>query len=218
MNEGRLSSVIHIIFFVLILANLVALNLWAWKSRSPDKAAMVARESGGSRIENNCGDECQQKIYKAIQESTQSAKNTPTNSPSPATPAKTTAPYSAVKEVTEVFALGSGSSNAGDWTDVSGMQVFIDSTKYKKIKQAVFEATIRIPTGNEVAYARLFNVTDNDPAWNSEISVEGGTAQLVNSGSIFLGIGNKLYQVQMKTSLKHTAFIDSARVRLTAEQ
>ena len=217
MNEGRLSSIVHIIFFVIIAANLVALNLWAWKSKSPDKAAMVARESGGSRIENSCDEQCQQKIYQAIAESTQSAKITPTNSPSPTTPTKTTVP-STVKEVKEVFALGSGSSNAGDWTDVAGMQVFIDSTKYKKIKEAVFEATIRIPTGNEVAYARLFNVTDNDPAWSSEISVEGGTAELVNSGPIFLGIGNKLYQVQMKTSLKHTAFIDSARVRITAEQ
>ena len=217
MNEGRLSSIIHIIFFVIIAANLVALNFWAWKSRSPDQAAMVARESGGSRIEESCDEQCQQKIYQAIAESTQSAKITPTSSPASTTPSKTTVP-STVKEVREVFALGSGSSNAGDWTDVAGMQVFIDSTKYKKIKEAVFEATIRIPTGNEVAYARLFNVTDNDPAWSSEISVEGGTAELVNSGPIFLGIGNKLYQVQMKTSLKHTAFIDQARVRLTAEQ
>lgn len=218
MNEGRLSSVIHIIFFVIIAANLVALNLWAWKSRSPDKAAMVAREEGEPRIKESCDDDCLLKIYQAILESTKSAQTTFTKSASPTVAVKTPSVSSTVKEVKEVFALGSGSSNAGDWTDVAGMQVFIDSTKYKKIKEAVFEATIRIPTGNEVAYARLFNVTDNDPAWNSEISVEGGKAELVNSGPIFLGIGNKLYQVQMKTSLKHTAFIDSARVRITAVQ
>ncbi|MBI2034598.1 MAG: hypothetical protein HYT11_02595 [Candidatus Levybacteria bacterium] len=218
MKEGRFSAITQIIFFIFISANLVALNLWVWKSRPSDKAAMVAQEAGESRIESNCDKECQQKIYQAIAESTQSAKLSLTNSPTPTTSAKTTATYAKGKEVKEVYALGSGSSNAGDWTDVAGMQVFIDTTKYKNVKQAIFEATIRIPTGNEVAYARLFNVTDNDPAWGSEISVEGGTAELVNSGPIFLGIGNKLYQVQMKTSLKHTAFIDQARVRMTAEQ
>lgn len=113
--------------------------------------------------------------------------------------------------------FGSGSTDVLDWTDVAGLEAEVDSTKYGRIKTVVFEATIRIPTGNEVAYVRLFNVTDKHPVWFSEVSVEGGTPKLVASAPLTLDSGNKLYRVQMKTSLRHLAILDQARLRITAE-
>ena len=74
---------------------------------------------------------------------------------------------------------------------------------------------MRIPTGNEVAYARLFNVTDKHPVWFSEVSLEGGTPQLLISQPVAFDSGRKLYQVQMKTSLKYTAILDQARLHIT---
>lgn len=111
--------------------------------------------------------------------------------------------------------FGIGSSAAEDWTDIAGMQASIDSTKYPSIKSVVFEATIRIPTGNQVAFVRLYNATDKHPVWFSDVSVEGGTTQLVTSKPITLDSGNKVYQVQMKTSLKYQAFLDQARLHIT---
>lgn len=113
--------------------------------------------------------------------------------------------------------LGSGSNSTDDWADVPGVEVYIDSSKYGRIKSATFEAGIYIPTGNETAYARLFNVTDKHPVWLSEVALDGGTAKLLVSQPITLDSGEKLYRVQMKTSLKFQANLTTARVRITVE-
>lgn len=110
--------------------------------------------------------------------------------------------------------LGSGINSTNDWADLLGVQAYIDSTKYGRIKSVVFEASLRIPTGNETAYARLFNLTDKHPVWFSEVSLEGGTPKLLISQPITLDSGNKLYQVQMKTSLKFPAILDQSRVHI----
>lgn len=116
-----------------------------------------------------------------------------------------------------VIAFGSGTNSTDDWADVSGLQTYIDSSKYGKIKSVAFEAYVRIPTGNQTAYVRLFNVTDKHPVWFSDVSLEGGTPKLLISKPITLDSGSKLYQVQMKTSLKFQAILDQARVRITSD-
>ena len=123
---------------------------------------------------------------------------------------------SASSGVKEFFIpFGSGSNSTDDWADISGLQVYVDSSQYSQIKSVVFEASIRIPTGNETAYVRLFNATDKHPVSFSEVSLEGGTPQLLVSKPINLDSGKKLYQIQMKTSLKYTAILDQARLHIT---
>lgn len=128
----------------------------------------------------------------------------------------TTQQVSSGPGVKEFFiSFGSGSNGTDDWADLSGIQAYIDSSQYSQIKSVVFEASVRIPTGNEIAYVRLFNVTDKHPVWFSDVSLEGGTPKLLFSKPITLDTGNKLYQVQMKTSLKYTAILDQARLHIT---
>lgn len=116
-----------------------------------------------------------------------------------------------------VISFGSGESTANDWTDVPGVEAYIDSTKYGRIKSAVFEASLYTPTGNQTAYVRLYNVTDKNMVWPSELSIEGGEPKLLISSSLGLGSGNKLYRVQMKTQLKARTQLIQARVRITTE-
>lgn len=121
-------------------------------------------------------------------------------------------------QVKEFFIhLGSGSGSTEDWTDVSGVEAYIDSTKYGRIKEVIFEASVNIPTGNQVVYIRLYNITDKHPVWFSEVSHEGGGSILLISKPITLDSGSKLYRVQMKTSLKYLANLSSARVKITVE-
>ena len=130
-------------------------------------------------------------------------------------------PLQKVPVQTESFAkeyfipLGSGSDTSSDWTDISGSVGYIDSTAYGKIKTVTFEAQLYTPTGNQTAYARLYNVTDAHPVWNSDVSIEGGTAQLRISTPITLDLGSKLYQVQMKTQLQSRTNLESARIHIT---
>ena len=113
--------------------------------------------------------------------------------------------------------LGSEQTLSDEWEDIAGTSVYIDSTKYGKIKTVTFEPSIRIPTANGVMYARLFNDTDKHPVWFSEVSMEGNTSKLVLSSPITLDPGNKLYKVQMKTTLKYLTILDSARVHIITE-
>lgn len=155
---------------------------------------------------------CPSSCLSKINEATSSIKLVPTNSAQKPQPNLSDSGYSSVKEFFVPF--GSGSNSTDDWADVSGLQAYIDSASYGRIKSVTFEATVRIPTGNETAYVRLFNLTDKHPVWFSEVSLEGGTAKLLTSKPITLDSGNKLYQVQMKTSLKYPAILDQVRLHI----
>ena len=135
--------------------------------------------------------------------------------PTPAPSIKTTPVGSSVKEF--FISFGSGSTRAGDWEDVGGLGAYIDSGKYGKIKSVVFEAAVAIPNGNQGVYVRLFNATDKHPVWFSEVYHEGGNPKLLISSPITLDAGNKLYQAQMKTTLKDLANLNQARIKITVD-
>ena len=81
----------------------------------------------------------------------------------------------------------------------------------------IFEAFLRIPTGNGRAYAKLYNVTDKHDVWFSEVMVEGGNTQRVESKNIGLDAGRKIYRVTMKTAMGYEAVLESARLKIILE-
>ena len=81
--------------------------------------------------------------------------------------------------------LGSGTSQAGDWADVPGVQAVVDFGQYKNIKEIRFEASVTVPTANQSVSVRLYNVTDKHPVWYSEVSMPGGASSYF-SNSAFL--------------------------------
>lgn len=161
--------------------------------------------------ENVCSASCLTKIYEAT--SSLKLKITPVSSNNTSiNNATNNSEYFSVKEF--FVPLGSGSNSTDEWADLSGAQAYIDSTSYGRVKSVAFEATVHIPTGNEIAYVRLFNATDKHPVWFSDVFLEGGTPQLLISKNITLDSGKKLYKVQMKTSLKYEAILDQARIHI----
>lgn len=110
--------------------------------------------------------------------------------------------------------LGTGSSTAGDWIDVSGVQATIDTAQYPKIKSVIFEATVQVPTGNQIVWVRLYNKTDKHPVWFSEVSMSGAGPVMLESQVITLDKGSKIYQVQMKTQLQFTASLNQSRIHI----
>jgi hypothetical protein len=125
---------------------------------------------------------------------------------------KQTSNSSSVKEY--FVTLGSGSSTSSDWADIPGAQSYIDSNAYGKIKKVTFEVSLYTPTGNQTAYARLYNVTDKHPVWNSDVSIDGGLPELKISSSISLDLGSKLYQVQMRTQVQSRTNLENAKVHI----
>lgn len=118
----------------------------------------------------------------------------------------------AVKEYYIDF--GNGTVDSTDWEDVPGLSKYINTNNYTNIQSVIFEASIRIPTGNGTVYVRLYNVTDGTAVDLSELSSEGSTSTLKQSKAINIAQGNKLYKVQMKNRMDYDVIVDSSRLKI----
>lgn len=186
---------------LLLTVNAVFLDMIIF-SRLPDKesAATVIAPAQSLDCPVSCQTLIDQKFVlpKAIQ--------------TPAPQNKTT--KSAAKEY--YVPLGSGTTRQTDYQELTSVEAYIDSANYPPIKEAYFEVHLRNPTGNGVAYAKLYNVTDKHDVWQSEISlVGGGTAQ--REGKITLDRGRKLYRVMIKATLQYDVYVDNARIRIVTQ-
>lgn len=202
MRQSPLGAIV-VVCLLFLTTNVIALDMFLLRQ----KPTVTVREITNTK-QPTSNESCSTACLSEIRLATASSK-TVTSSQGIYQPLQT----QSVKEFFVPF--GSGSNNTDEWTDVLGLSSYIDSTSYTSLKQAVFEAAVHIPTGNEIVYVRLFNTTDKHPVWFSEVSHEGGGAKLLVSKPITLDLGNKQYQVQMKTSLKFTALLDQARVHIT---
>lgn len=215
--EKRLLLFFIILLFILIVVNLGVLDVFVLYNRSTNKSAEILTNQSGQNTKLTSSEikACPASCLSAIQNVAQGVTVKP-QAPKPTQSVSRSSSETITNRVTEfAISFGTGTNATYEWADLSGIAANIDSTKYGNIKTVIFEATVHIPTGNEIAYVRLFNATDKHPVWFSEMSVEGGESKLLVSNLITLDEGNKLYQVQMKTSLKYQAVLDQARVRIT---
>lgn len=111
--------------------------------------------------------------------------------------------------------LGTGTSSAFEWTAVPGAQVKLDFSSYASIKAIYLEASTFVPTGNESVSVRLYNVTDQHPVWNSEMTIDANTVDIKTTSPLIYDTGEKLYQVQMKTQLQAPANLTSSRIHIS---
>lgn len=150
-------------------------------------------------------------------QATQAGTLSPTPSATPTPTAVQTATVTkSQSSVAEYYIpLGGNATTTNDqWEDMPGVETIIDTAAYPSIKTVYFEASVRIPTKNGRVYARLYNVTDKHPVWFSDVSTESDISNLVISSPITLDSGNKLYRVQMKTTLRYASILDFARIRI----
>lgn len=214
-------KVFLLLFFSLII-NIFALDLWLAVNFKPTNKKQVAQQSTITPRPFPTGlknQSCPLSCLSAISEATASLKLT-TRMESPPLP---TAPppniivsQKEINAVKEFFIpLGTGTSTAQDWTDITGVKAEIDNTKYGKIQKVLFEASVHVPDANEIIEVRLYNESDKYIVWNSELTFPSGTSQNFRISEISLGQGAKTYKVQMKTQLKFPAVLDQARIHIT---
>ena len=169
-ENGRAKEVI-IILLAVILANLIFLDLKAVlkdeKVNIPKIQTIITPTTPiiPSNPDNLCPVSCLDKISEA------------TASIKLQEPVVTIVQQvKSVSEVKEFFVpIGTGTNSTEDWEDIPGLLVTIDSNQYGKIKSVVFEATVRVPTLDQWAKVRLYNVTDRQPVWSSEVSFTIGS-------------------------------------------
>lgn len=109
------------------------------------------------------------------------------------------------------FGSASFASTVG-YTTVPGLQATIDMSQYTNIQSVVFEISVG---GNGIIEAQLFDSTDNTVVQGSQVSMQGGNAQLLISPPLSLPSSKKVYQVQIQTQLNYPATINQARLHIT---
>lgn len=217
-SKGILAK-IGVAILVLALVDLFYLNYWVVKSTKL-KVESEKLDSG-----REVGTRPSPSTVASIDST---SANLPILSPSPTQqPAgtSTTTTAKAEKEVQtvvqtaqkEIFIpIGSGSTKSGEFVDLSGLEVTIDTTKYSAIESVVFEASLYTDGGNGRAWAKLKNISDKNPFIESQISSSSGTGEVKTSGNIPMPTGSKKYGVQAKTDLvDYAAHVENARIKIT---
>lgn len=204
-----------LVFSLLVLINILILDIKVFRATDTSEVSPAQTQTtsevgqatpGGENAGTNL---CPAACLKAISEvaAPSLAQTTPT--PKPTTSAPT------VKEF--YIPLGSGSTKSTAWVELPGVESVIDMANYPNVKSIIFEASMRVPTANGRAYAKLYNVTNEHDVWNSEVYAEGSSGYRVESGNITLSSGRKLYRVMMKSTMGYEVILDSARIKILLE-
>jgi len=101
----------------------------------------------------------------------------------------------------------------GQWRD-TGMQAYVDLRNYGSGAKVYFEASMSIPTANGKVFLRLVQANENFYVPSSEISAGSSQPVIVSSPPLILSSGNKLYKVQLKTSMDYEAIIGFSRLKI----
>lgn len=202
-----------IAFFGFVITNLMYLNFLVFRQQSEVGKMYIASTNTQGESENISQKVCDRAscvpaLYNAIHEATASLK---------LSPVFTSAGNEGGEDKEYFISFGGGTSTSGDWADVLGLEASVDGSRYGNVISTHFVITGYIPTGNQIAYVRLFNKTDKHPVWFSDIQFEGSQAQLLVSKPITLEVGEKTYQVQMKSQLKFETIITQARLKIVAK-
>lgn len=135
----------------------------------------------------------------------------PSLAPSPKTVTYINVPETQPKEY--YIPLGSFSGKSfGAWAD-TGMQAYIDPANYPGAN-FYLEASGKIPTANGQVKLRLNQANENAFIYSSEIIFEGNQAKIISSNPLTLWTGNKLYKVEIYSSMDFDAIIDFARIKV----
>lgn len=211
------------LLFAVFAVNAIILDILFFtqpKSQNKSFQNMVGLTTGANNNSTLCPQSCLDQINTVASSAKVSIPPVATvNSGVSGTPipTPTITPTPTPASVREYFVpMGVGSGNPGDWTSVDGLAATIDTSDYGSIKSAVFEITIRVPTGNQTVGARLISIGNYATVPGSEVSMSGGKTTLLTSAPLTLTPGSNLYQVQLKTQLQYPAYVDMARIRIKA--
>lgn len=217
MSVEKIFKVFFFLVGGLVIVNLLVLDFFFFTKKEEEKVLpqrppieeIIKPEREATKTAETCDPTCQDIIQKTVAWAIATLAAQPqklqTPIPSPRRPFESYIP------------IGAGSTTSLDWTDISGAEVYVDTTKYGTIKEAYFEAGLRVPTANGSVCARIFNQTDKTFVFSSEVCSVSQKGERATSPRINLYSGNKLYRVQMKITMPYEGVLDFARIKLIWE-
>lgn len=214
----KIVNVLLGILVVLCVGNVIFLNIYVLKilpAQLDRKVALASLSEKQPSDSDTCGQNCKLYIETATEQIRESISAATTSSKIVLKPSPTPTPSpSPVRFIETYVPLGGGHTSQDQWEDLKGIEGYINTESYPPMTNVYFEVALKIPTKNGKVSARLYNVTDNHPVWNSEVSTENETSTFIGSRSLQLDPGNKLYRVQLKTSLRYDSILDFSRIKI----
>lgn len=217
-NNSRSSIFIFLLIF-LITINLFLLDVKIFMGSSGIKISNLASVTipSSTPTQTFSGQDqllCPMNCIALIKQATGSTQ-TAIGAPFRESAAAAVTPLTTTKEY--YIPLGSGNTDKSDWYNLVATETVIDPASYGTIKEAYFIASFRNPTQNGMVEAQLYNVTDKHPVWGSHVIMNGPPSQTITSSKITLDNGNKLYRVQLKSTMNYLVYLDNAKIRIITE-
>ncbi len=211
---SKILSKFGLAILVVALLDLAILNWWIFKKTPAELSSSKANSEGNVAVSPPPGvifaTPSPAPLASAHESPTVQPQTTQPRSQSQSQPVQTviqketqTIIQTAQKEI--FIPIGSGSSKSSTYSDISGAEVSIDTNKYPPIDYMVFQASIWVTNGNGKAWARIINVNDNNPYYESEISSSSSTGEFRTSAKIPFQYGPKTYRIQAKTDMSDFA-------------
>ncbi|KKR66784.1 MAG: hypothetical protein UU09_C0046G0010 [Microgenomates group bacterium GW2011_GWA2_40_6] len=194
--------------WVVLIVDLILINVvvgwWLWEKEKTKEKVTVPN--------NSCLVECTALIDKKMTAIPTPSCSCPVVSP-------TVVKTNQVKVKSTVYVPVNGSGNVLDtkWTDISGTEFYFNPDDYPGLKEAYFEANMKLLNGNGTAFVRLFDSTAGIEVWGSEIKSSSQTFGSVVSGKLTLRGGNHLDKVQAKSLTADTTVFNGGRIKLVVE-
>lgn len=132
----------------------------------------------------------------------------------PSTKSTSTTSTQSIKELIVNFG-GDGSTTSTSWTDMSTTDINFNPANYPGAIGFYFQANLRADAPDKTTYARVYDATHFVGVIGSDISSLGMTSNLVESGKLTFLSGPLRLRVQIHSLNGNSAFLDSARIRIT---
>lgn len=216
MDQSLLSKIlvkIGIAIAVIVVLDLIFINYWVLKQSQRVKEPQSQRAIVVNADKNIAASPAITPKPDA------SPTPAPTAAPAQATSTQTVVQQTVVQTPQQIFIpIGDGSTTASSYTALPGVQVTIDSSKYPNISSVQFEANVSVTGGNGMAYAQLYDSTQNHPVWYSQLQSNSPTGSLQTSQNITLDSGVNTYVVQAYTALnQYPANVSTARIQINLQ-
>ena len=170
------------------------------------------KQVGSDVVEpEGCDEQC---VSKIVDEKVAEIETALAVTPTP-TPTTTTSQTSSVKEThIETVDLPGGSASGGDWVRISGSEKWLDSSLYGELVSATWQGWIEVKDGSGIAYARLYDATNNRAVDGSEVSnASGGKASFYSEG-LSIWRGQNQYYIEVRSSTGYEVTVEGAKMKL----
>lgn len=235
---GKVKTIGLVILVVLLAGDVAYLN---WKTLGEKRSVAVIKEEGVSpdgevdsrewgsgevakqgvltgdddNEVDDCGKACVEKLIdEKLADAEGVDESVPTATPTPTSTVQVVSTPTVSQSRVETVSLAAGSASGGDWVKVGGSEKWLDVALYGELVSATWQGWLEVKDGNGIAYARIYDATNNRAVDGSEVSNSSAKKASFYSANLSLWRGQNQYYIQVKSSTGYEVSVEGAKLKL----